>query len=409
MFKKVIIAILILGSANFTTFAAAAEERLSTAEKMAYVAKPAVVRIFEGYVGQATWKGSQFTKTYDLIHVGSGSGVIIDQSGYIATNAHVVAGVYQSEEDARTTLLRQYAAFVAEDYGMSVSDLDEEDAAAIIAQFSQTVNMKAFREVFFQNGDKRPFEVKAYSSPEEGKDIAIIKVDGSDLPILKLADSVRVRVQEHISVLGYPSAGDSKALDDNAVFEPSITDGRVSALKKRDNGATVFQVDASATHGNSGGPVVNDNGEVLGLLTFRGDPVNGQEVQGFSFVVASNDIRDLMATAGIQNTGGPDDKAYREGLELYFSGKYRSALAKFETLRSSTQYTEIENLIRECEANKDLESNNLPILIAAAAVVLVLVFLAFLAIVFSVGIWLRRRSKYKAKATPAVAPTPAMA
>ncbi|MFZ1701373.1 MAG: serine protease [Pyrinomonadaceae bacterium] len=397
MLKKVIIAILFLASANINSFAGQAAGELSVGEKVAYLAKPAVVRVLDGYVGTATWSSSKFTSTFQLIYVASGSGVIVDQSGYIATNAHVVSATYDGSEKGKIALFQQFTAKVAQGYGMQVSRLDAGDMSAIATQFLRTLKMQHINNVVLQSGEQRPFEIAEYSSSREGKDVAIIKIEGSNLPILKLADSSTVHLQEHITVIGYPAAGDSQALDKQAVYQPSITDGKVSALKKRDNGAPVIQVDASATHGNSGGPVVNDNGDVVGLLTFGGEQVNGQEIQGFSFVVASNSIRELMVKSGVRNAGGKDDKTYREGVELYSQGKYTSALSKFETLKSSKLYPDIETLIQESESKKHLETSYLPVFIAITAVVLFLGIVAFLTFSTIVAVWLRRRSKRRGR------------
>ncbi len=56
--------------------------------------------------------------------------------------------------------------------------------------------------------------------------------------------------------------------------------------------------------------------EVIGLLTFRGDTVNGQEVSGFAFVVPSNTVQEYVKAAGATNEQGPTDQLFQEGLEL---------------------------------------------------------------------------------------------
>lgn len=401
MLRKVIIAVLFLASANINSFAWQTAEPLSVGEKVAYLAKPAVVRVLDGYVGTATWTSNRFNGTFQLMYVASGSGVIVDQSGYIATNAHVVSATYEGEEKAKVALFQQFKAKVAQGYSMQVSQLDSADISAIATQFLRTLKVQHINNVVLQNGEQRPFEIAEYSSSQEGKDVAIIKIEGSNLPILKLADSSKVHLQQHVTVLGYPAAGDSQALDKQAVYQPSITDGKVSALKKRDNGAPVIQVDASATHGNSGGPVVNDNGDVIGLLTFGGERVNGQEIQGFSFVVASNSIRELMAKSAVRNVGGSDDKAYREGLDLYSAGKYNSALEKFKTLQASKLYPDVETLIGISESKKDQETSSLPIIIGIAALILIVGMIAFLTFSTVIAVWLRRRSKRARTAGPA--------
>jgi len=73
---------------------------------------------------------------------------------------------------------------------------------------------------------------------------------------------------------------------------------------------------------------LNDAAEVIGLETFRGNTVFGQEVQGFNFVVASNTAKEFLS--GITNELGPSDVAYREGLELYWNNQFKSAITSLK-------------------------------------------------------------------------------
>src|SRR4030095_15026639 len=109
----------------------------------------------------------------------------------------------------------------------------------------------------------------------------------------------------------------------------TINDGKISARKTSSSGAPILQTSTPATHGNSGGPVVNDNSEVVSLLTCRGDTVNGQEVSGFSFVVPSNTVMEYVKSAGASNEMGPTDNLYREGLESYLAQYYFDATSSF--------------------------------------------------------------------------------
>jgi len=103
-------------------------------------------------------------------------------------------------------------------------------------------------------------------------------------------------------------------LNAKSALEATINDGKISAKKQATSGAPILQTNTAATHGNSGGPVLNDANEVIGLLTFRGDTVGGQEVSGFSFIVPSNTVMEYVKSAGATNTEGPTDINYREGL-----------------------------------------------------------------------------------------------
>ena len=64
------------------------------------------------------------------------------------------------------------------------------------------------------DGSSFPFEIKQYGAPtgesnDQGKDVAIIKIEVKNAPILKLADSDKVQLQDHVTVIGYPGAADT--------------------------------------------------------------------------------------------------------------------------------------------------------------------------------------------------------
>ncbi len=366
MIRNLIMMLMMIVFAAGIVSASKLNETVSTGELVALTAKPAVVRILDGYVATASWqRANGATKNFSLQIVGSGSGAFVDSNGFIVTNAHVVDLTFNGEKEAVNQLFDQYANLVAKEYKMSKSDFDDKDWAAVRTQFAQSAKLTHIHDVILQNGDRFKFEIKSFSAPDKGKDLAVIKIEATNLPMLKLADSETMKLQDHVTVLGYPAAAESDYLDGKSSLQPSITDGKISAKKRLENGTPVFQIDASATHGNSGGPVVNDDGEIIGILTFRGDRVNGQDIQGFNFIVSSNSVNELVAQAGAKNNGGTNDQKYREGLKYYSEGRYRTALEQFEKLESTKQYPELGSLIEECESKKHLETNYLRMFIYA--------------------------------------------
>jgi serine protease Do len=173
---------------------------------------PAVVRI-QG--SDAT--GSEIT----------GSGFIVDGSGVIVTNLHVVSGL-------RTVLVR------------------------------------------LANGDA--YDKVAVRGFDERKDIAILKVAGFGFPTLSLANSDSVEVGQRVVLIGNPLSLDA-----------SVTTGVVSGLRAMEEGYRVIQTDAAANPGNSGGPLLDEFGRVIGILTFK---IRGAE--NLNFVVPINYVRGLL-------------------------------------------------------------------------------------------------------------------
>lgn len=168
---------------------------------------------------------------------GQGSGFIVDNSGIILTNAHVVKGA-----DTVTVVLRDGRSFTGEVRGI-----------------------------------------------DEPTDLAVVKIDGENLPVASLGSSENVRVGDWAIAVGNPLGLDN-----------TVTLGIVSTLKRPSSQAGIpdkrldfIQTDAAINPGNSGGPLVNDRGEVIGINTaIRAD---GQGI-GFAIPIdKAKDIKDRLA------------------------------------------------------------------------------------------------------------------
>jgi hypothetical protein len=142
---------------------------------------------------------------------------------------------------------------------------------------------------------------------------------------------------------------------------------------------------------------VNDANEVIGLLTFRGDTVNGQEVSGFSFIVPSNTVMEYVKSAGATNEEGPTDRVFREGLENYWNQYYSAAIPKFEEVkRLFPQHSEVDRLIQSSQQAKaeGKEKSSFPFWIVAVIVgVLFIVGLLLIIIIIAVVVMRRRKGK----------------
>jgi len=121
------------------------------------------------------------------------------------------------------------------------------------------------------------FSVLAFDSR---KDIAIIKIPGFDLPSVPLGNSNNVQVGEPVLVVGSPLG-----------LQGSVTTGVISSIRDDPSGGgfKVLQTDASANPGNSGGPLVNRQCEVIGIITFK---VRGGE--NLNFAIPVNYLHGLM-------------------------------------------------------------------------------------------------------------------
>ena len=401
-------------------------QAVSDGERLAMYSKPAVVRIIDGAQGQILLQLPGYQpQTYNVSAVALGSGFFISSNGYIATNAHVVSMTKDGEEKAKQALFWQMVQQVARQLGRDPRSFNQQ-VIQQLDQYSTLQSFQLFHHVIIPDGSSYPFEIKQYGAPtgegsDQGKDVAIVKIEVKNAPILKLADSEKVQLQDHVTVIGYPGAADtfnSGLLSSRSALEATINDGKISARKTATSGAPILQTSAPATHGNSGGPVLNDANEVVGLLTFRGDTVNGQEVSGFAFIVPSNTVMEYVKSAGATNDPGLTDKSYHEGLDLYWNQYYSSAIPKFEEVkRLFPHHSEVDRLIQSSQQAKaeGKERSSFPLWIVGV-ILGVLFILLLIILIIAVIVIMMRRKKNKASSPgaagadrrhPAPSPSPA--
>jgi serine protease Do len=165
---------------------------------------------------------------------GVGSGVVVSADGYILTNHHVVDGAEQ-----------------------------------ITVEFN----------------DNRTFKAKLVGS-DEPSDLAVLKIESKDLPVLRLADSDRVQVGDIVLAIGNPLG-----------IGQTVTSGIISA-KGRQTGLgdgsfeDFLQTDAPINRGNSGGALVSTDGELVGINSQILSPSGGSI--GIGFAIPANMARDVM-------------------------------------------------------------------------------------------------------------------
>ncbi|MBF0518481.1 MAG: DegQ family serine endoprotease [Nitrospirae bacterium] len=162
-----------------------------------------------------------------------GSGVIVREDGYILTNSHVVR------------------------------DVDE---------------------IMVKLSDKTEYKGKVIGTDPK-TDLAVIKIEAKNLPILKMADSEKLRVGDVVLAIGNPYG-----------LSQTVTMGIVSAVGRSDVGIADYedfiQIDAAINPGNSGGALVNSHAELVGVNTAIFSTTGGY--QGIGFAIPSNMVKSVM-------------------------------------------------------------------------------------------------------------------
>jgi S1-C subfamily serine protease/rhodanese-related sulfurtransferase len=276
-----------------------------------------------------------------------GTGFLITPDGYIVTNGHVVQAYHDPDDrEVRQAAVREAIAQACVD-PTSAKDRRERALKLLYPKVAPGAEVEVAKtlRVVLSNRETFVAEVKAYSPPlavrpgkqatgraapaqESGKDVAILKIDAKNLPTLALADSDRVELGQPLHILGFPGVVlYHELLDKRSAVEASVTSGRVSSLKRDTRGAPVIQTDAAASWGNSGGPAINERGEVVGILTFISVTADEtQSVQGFNFLVPANIVREFARGAGVSlDAPSPFNAVWHEAVTKYVQGDWAGA------------------------------------------------------------------------------------
>jgi hypothetical protein len=119
---------------------------------------------------------------------------------------------------------------------------------------------------------------------DDDRDIAILRIEGSNLPYLILGNSSNVEMGEDVLLIGAPKG-----------LAHTVSNGIVSALRMMDSGTKVMQTTAAASPGSSGGPLLTKEGAVVGVMTFA---IEGG--QNLNFAIPSNYVLSMIETLDTQ-------------------------------------------------------------------------------------------------------------
>ena len=262
-------------------------------------------RFFPGQIPNLPGAPQEF-KTRSL-----GSGFIISADGNILTNAHVVEGA---------------------------------------------------DEVLVKLTDKREFKAKVLGA-DKRTDVALIKIEASNLPVVKMGDSAKLKVGEWVVAIGSPFG-----------FENTVTAGIVSAKGRslaHENFVPFIQTDVAINPGNSGGPLFNLKGEVVGINSQIYSRSGGS--MGLSFAIPIDlalDVQTQLKAKGKVSRGRLGigiQEVSKELAETFNLGKAQGALVASVEKGAAADKAGIEvgDIILKFDGKAITESADLPRLVGA--------------------------------------------
>lgn len=367
-----------MGASIVLLTVAAVCEDISPESQVGYSGRPGVVMVKTIYTGGIVDQNDQsivsfmYGDTPYEIEIGDfgplvsqGSGFIVSSNGYIVTNSHVVdpdeetIKQYFAEVTAYAVTLK-WMSYVEEngiDFQISPSNMIDRITELIM---TDDYSLKYNKEVKVYFGGESDADPRGYqadikqSNPENywesqdpadptktikhrsGKDLAIIKITATNLPVVPLGDSDEMEIGDRVIVIGYPGVAQSSqmyVLSEETDYVPTVTTGIVSAIRKLPDGSDVLQTDASIYHGNSGGPAFNSEGEVIGVATYgstdttsSGESIN---IQGFNFLIPVNLVSEAVNELHIDTTPSETTRHINTGLDHYWNQSYSQAIDEF--------------------------------------------------------------------------------
>lgn len=263
-----------------------------------------------------------------------GSGFIIHPDGYIATNAHVV-----SEETLKQMLASERALSALYENALFLSDADmetflnsesENSFSKKVLQFvidNSIFELKTERIVLRPDSSEKsipalfsagfPATIVSVNDNfvNDEQDVALIRINESNLPALNLGESVSIAVGKKAFILGFPATAE---LNQNSALEATFTQGVVSALKQsEDKSFSFFQTDAKVSEGSSGGPLFDETGSVIGIVTLQTDEFSRGQGDNFAFALPIEMIQNVAREGGITPAEGVYSQYFKEGFRHF--------------------------------------------------------------------------------------------
>lgn len=318
----------------------------------------------------------------------SGTGFVVSREGILLTNAHVVGDPHAQEllDDPMSAVavfeepLNQLVSALRSDLGQLPENMEAPTILAlgqwmarhgeVEGKFNHAELVLKFKSAASLTLDKDghvkivrndlltvPLEVLVRGEEFPGKDVAVVKADldaglkrltredrtwtaqekqrlidqiqNDRLICLPLGHSFDVHPGQRVEAMGYPGIGfDQSAMREQAKYAVDAQDGQIAQSRQLTTGWDAFEITANINHGDSGGPVLDESGTVIGINV----AVSAQG-PSHNLAVPIDVAWEFLRKSGITPDPGPLTKHWSKGIELFADGRYAEARAEFETCR----------------------------------------------------------------------------
>lgn len=345
--------------------------------KVAEIIEVMVNELKNNTVRYLSYEGS---KRVEIEGEASGSGIVIGEDGYIATNSHVVTPTEETKKEVyfsevQKGVIEDLEAIVTEisGYGIEFSEEELYSLYEVILTASSDeidiINESFALEVCFPTaeGSTKKSDAQIYKAEvvaegtQEGtkgltEDAAILKIDAGNLVALNLSDTYP-ESNSSIVTAGYPGVAEAvfqTAGSDASALSVTICPGTVTRSNPVDGSEyQAISIQSTVSNGSSGGPSVDTNLNIEGLNTYMFKDDNR-----FSYMVSAEFLRALAE--GLEIKQGDVTKTFLTGIQLLQKNYGPAALECFESVaQSQPNLPYIQDMIKKAEAAPKNEFNGL--------------------------------------------------
>lgn len=358
--------------------AGAALPNYTAAERISATYGPAVVKIYNVMVGDLAIDGRVVLR--DQLNGSTGSGFIVSADGSIATNGHVavvdardtivlyalealskgddrpikdliaMSGTTQSDVAGATSgteilkiVLKKLYDLPEERFswvnakqnmlvGLGEEQVDIKKLLEMTAKKQSYPTQSTIKDATFVRSDYGGMILPSITGEFTQSDVAIIKMKGSNYPMVQLGDISTISQGGNLNIMGFPGIASSNGLVSETKTAATLTTGKVSSKKKDTGNHNLIETDTEIGHGNSGGPAFDDEGSVVGIATYAVD-TGGQGDGTLNYVRDIDDFKKIAAKESLDFTVSETQALWNKAIQQFYTARYKKAVANFSKVK----------------------------------------------------------------------------